>query len=149
MKFPNITDLIRAVCEHLSGLTDASGCPLFVEVRGAVLSGNANLFGLLPELTLFPVAVVSVGAMVPEHTAAARTLEIQVTVIDEFRVSAGDLGTYELVDLTGSSLSGSLPGEALRLGGGHLVLERIEPLNLDGSHTAWCIKINAKTSLIL
>jgi hypothetical protein len=121
----------------------------FAEIRCAVLSGFSNLIELLPELSLFPAAVITAGSIRPIDQGATRETEVSIIVVDEFRCSADDTRGFNLIDRTVARLSSDIPGQPLTIGRVHFVFHSVTPLDLSSTeHCAWNLTFIAKSSFI-
>ncbi len=147
MNFPELNTITGELKELLVSLSKWSGAPLFKEVRVAAISSYGNLFELLPDISIFPAAIVAVGSMSYQENAVIRELDISVIVIDNFRVSATDtMSTYELLDEVSTALTPPQPGGYLKLGKATLLAQEFQVLELDSMHTAWQFTLKATTS---
>lgn len=147
MEYPLTSHCINLLKSRIEAMADSDGTPSFQEVRGIVMSGPANLWELVPEISFFPCAVITSGLAQPLDHGATREVEIAVIVIDEFRADSGDLAGYDLIDRTFAELSPQLPGAPLKLENIHYVWQSTTPVELiDSQHTAWNITFSAKMS---
>lgn len=150
MEYPAINTILDAVAARLREVPDPAGPgKLLAEVRTACITGYENLFALLPDLAVFPAAVVAAGSLSYPEMAAVREVELAVIVVDEFRPSPeAAVAGYGLVDRVSASLTGSRPAAALKLGSTHLISEGVQPLELDGGHTAWQFTYRATSGFL-
>ncbi len=149
MEYPLINDSLALIAARLAAMV-CDEQPLFKEIRTVVISGYENLFELLPDLTMFPAAVVACGGGEFPHNAAARELEIAVIVIDEFQVTSEQAASgYKLLDQVTGGLTGSRPGTALKLENHHFLMQSFMPLELDSTHTAFKFELKATAGFVI
>ncbi len=135
---------IAETCELVRARLEETG--LFQTAVTVVLTGFENLWNVLPELTLFPAAIVSPKCVSPEELSMAQTIEISVFVVDDFQ-GIGDQSASgaALMDAVHNSLTGDIPGQALDIDGVHFLFDSIRSVPVaGGDQVVWEVTIYAK-----
>ena len=123
---------------------------LLQEVLIVNLTGFDNLLNLLPHLTQFPVAVLTIGGGEFSDKIAERDLEIAVIVVDEFCASneAKAQSSCHLLDELTSMLQSKLPGQFLRIDDSIVKLDAFEAVPLTGDLAAWKLTVKVKNGFL-
>ena len=121
---------------------EASG--LFRLVSKAAITSAENLFLAIPELSVFPAAIVNCPPQMFPQPAAWRDLSLEIILVDEFLpLSMEEKATSActLLDEVVEALTSSQPGQTYRLScGASLMIEDIMALAVDSQHTAWLVE---------
>ena len=145
----DINTILRALAERIGALNE-NDAPLFSEVRIACIDGFGRIFDMLPDLSV-PAAVIVAGTTEYEEVNASRKINIGVILINSFSCAPEEAeASYGRLEAVCASLTGTVPGQALRLSGCELLLNNFQPLEIDnGSNTAFVIDLTANTSFIM
>lgn len=138
MEYIKLNDIMDEVCGKLS----ASG--LFRLVTKAAITGAANLFKVIPELSAFPAAIVNCPPQTFPEPAAWRELALEVILVDEFQPFSMEEkaeSACRLLEGVVEQLTGEVPGQPYRMVcGADLMIEDIMALAVDSQHTAWLVE---------
>lgn len=145
MEYVSLLDIAEEVKQKLT----ASG--LFSEVRRAAITGAENLFAAVPELSVFPVAIVNTPPQSFPVPGAWRDLALEIIIVDEFvplDMEAKAESACRLLDGVVQALTPTQPGQSLRLDcGANLLLEDVMALAVDSQHTAWLVETRVKSPI--
>lgn len=143
----NVNSILEALKTRIEGLCDAQGESLVPDVRIACIDGFGRIFDMLPDLNV-PSAVVVAGTTEYEEAGAFRKINVGIILISAFSCAQEDAAkTYDRLERLCSSLTGEIPGRSLRLSGCELILNNVQPLEIDdGTNTAFVLDLTANTS---
>jgi len=144
----DINSILSALKTRIEAL-EKEGVPLFADVRIACIDGFGRIFDMLPDLNV-PAAVVVAGTTEYENGGASRKINVGVILISSFSCAPEDAqDCYGRLEAVCASLTGNVPGQAVRIAGSNLFLNNFQPLEIDnGSNTAFVLDLTADTSFI-
>ncbi len=133
---------LNEIMDEVRGKLEASG--LFRLVSKAAITSVENLFAAIPELSVFPAAIVNCPPQNFPQPAAWRELALEIILVDEFLpLSMEEKATSACTLLDGvvEKFTGLQPGQTLRMNcGASLMIEDIMALAVDSQHTAWLVE---------
>jgi len=144
MRFKKIYDVMSSV----KALIESKA--LLQEVLVVNLTSYDNLLALLPYLTNFPAAAITLGSADFSDKIADREMEIAVIVVDEFCATndAKAQSSCHVLDELTEMLQSNVPGQFLRLDDSIIKLDGIDAVEVDPSHAAWKLTVKVKNAFL-
>ena len=142
-----VNSILEALKTRIGELRDAQGELLIPDVRIACIDGFGRIFDMLPDLNV-PSAVLVAGTTEYEEAGAIRKINVGIILLSAFSCAQEDVQkTYDRLERLCSGMTGEVPGRSLSLSGCELILNNVQPLEIDdGTNTAFVLDLTANTS---